>query len=219
MRSNSAVRVLRMPAACRRSARHRDRDRALRSALEFGQFRRPTRSRSRHPRSGRGSGPSRACRDASSETTAACGGRPARRSIVSIPSFRQSHSNAESPDVPGGADIAHRRSPMSALVRASIASSLPDLSRPSTSCEIDVRVQPTAGHDDDELDAPRPAQSAVCAGHHPARRRAEAGQAVALSARARRDAAAGRSAAASAGQRRSTAARGRRSATPCRAPS
>ena len=54
---------------------------------------------------------------------------------------------------------------------------------------------------DGRLDAPHPAQSAVCAGHEPSRRRAEAGQAAALSARPRRDAAAGRSAAASAGQR------------------
>ena len=46
-----------------------------------------------------------------------------------------------------------------------------------------------------------PAQSAVCAGHEPSRRRAEAGQAAALSAQPRRDPTAGRFAAAPAGER------------------
>ena len=92
---------------------------------------------------------------------------------------------------------------MSALVSRLInCSSLPGLTRQSIVSRDDVDAR-TGSRDDctSRSDAPCPAQSAVCAGHEPSRRRAEAGQAAALSARPRRDAAAGRSAAASAGQR------------------
>src|SRR5437879_5175848 len=94
------------PAACRRSARHGGRDRAPRSGVPIESARHPSGRRSRCRQSGRGSGPSRGYRDASSETAAACGGRRGRRLIVSIPSCLQSHPNAKSPDVPGGLDIA-----------------------------------------------------------------------------------------------------------------
>ena len=75
------------PARIRRSTRHRDRGPAPRSAVPVRPVHVGQRRRFRRRRTGRGSGPFRACRDASSETTAACGGHRGRRSIVSIPSF------------------------------------------------------------------------------------------------------------------------------------
>ena len=63
--------------------------------------------RSRRRRNGRGSGPSRACRDASSETAAACGGHRARRSIVSFPSL-SIPSERQKPGRAGRGRYSHR---------------------------------------------------------------------------------------------------------------
>ena len=104
--------------------------------------------------------------------------------------------------MPGGVDIAARIANVSPCysVNYQPCSSLPGLTRQSIPVEDGCAGKPGMT-DDDGADAPHPAQSAVCAGHDPSRRRAEAGQAAALSARPRRDAAAGRFAAASAGER------------------
>ena len=100
-----AGRHIRRAAAGRRSARHRDRDREPRSGAQAPPIRHRRASRSRHPRNGRGSGPSRGYHDASSETAAACGGHRAHRSIGSIQSS-PIQFNAKSPDGPGAVDIA-----------------------------------------------------------------------------------------------------------------
>ena len=169
MRSNSGAGIFRRerPVAGQRGVEigigHLD------QSLELAQLVIGERSRSRHPQSGRGSDPSRACRGASSETTAACGGHRARGSIVSIPSFPTIQSNAKSPDVPGGVDIA--------IVGARCQ---PHFAKKAVDCAE------LAGLDEANLrsfegfprDAPCSPQSAVCAGHEPSRRRSQAGQAA-----------------------------------------
>ena len=126
--------------------------------------------------------------------------------------FYNPHPNAKSPDVPGGVDIAIDDRRMSALTVPRIIN-----------CGVIAGLDPAAAGEAiwqrlcrsrqgvdalsmlcmrrETLHAPCSAQSVVCAGHEPCRRRAEAGQAAALSARPQRDAAAGRFAAASAGER------------------
>src|SRR5207302_8189974 len=96
-------------------------------------------------------------------------------------------------DVPGRIDIAVGIDDVSPCCLHCLrkCSSWPGLSRPSTSC-FDIERKKTwmpgtspgmtAENGFKSAHAPYPAQSAVCAGHEPSRRRAEAGQAAALSA-------------------------------------
>ena len=85
-------------------------------ALELTQLAIPKVRELRHPQSGRGSGPSHACRGASSEIIAACGGHRARGSIGSIQSSLFQF-NAKSPDGPGAVDIASGSVDVSTRVR------------------------------------------------------------------------------------------------------